>query len=96
MTVRQPRIEFVNLHEVAELLGVSSRTLYRMAKTKKMPFRRVGGRWLITRTQLETFFESPVPQDLLREVRDYRKAIKALESQKRQQTSSDERVRATG
>jgi excisionase family DNA binding protein len=45
----------LTIPEVAKLLGMSERTAYEAARLGRIPAIRVGGRWLVPKTQLERF-----------------------------------------
>ena len=49
----------MNTAEAAEFLRLEVTTLYRLANSRKVPCRKVGGRWRFWRASLERFMETP-------------------------------------
>lgn len=58
--------EIMTIPEVAEYMGISLKTAFRFAKDKKIPAKKVGGRWFVSRAALRKFLgvplEQPAPQ----------------------------------
>ena len=46
----------MTLAEVAAYLRMAESTVYRLAKTGKIPGQRIGGQWRFLRTQIEALF----------------------------------------
>ncbi len=47
-----------NLKEAADYLGISTPTLVRLLKSDRIFYRRVGQRWLISKTTLDTWLNN--------------------------------------
>ena len=47
----------MSIGEAAQLLGVSQSLLYKLARDGKFPAARLGNRWLVPRSRLDTFLE---------------------------------------
>lgn len=52
----KPRLA-LSIHEAAEQLGVSSKTVYRAIRSGQIPARRIGSRWFISPKMLDRWFE---------------------------------------
>jgi excisionase family DNA binding protein len=52
-------LDFLTVNQAAKVLGVSRRTVYRLVKTRKVPTKKVGGQWRISRAHLEEFIGVP-------------------------------------
>ena len=50
--------EVLTMGEVAELLRVSSRTVSRLARAKKMPGKKIGKEWRFYRGDVEKYLKS--------------------------------------
>jgi len=50
-----PRPRLIGVPEVAESLGVSKYTVYRLLKARTLEGLRIGSKWLVTETALERF-----------------------------------------
>ena len=58
MNDKTPR-EILNVTQAADYLGVARGTLYRWIEVGKVPARKVGSKWLLSRQQLLKFVEQP-------------------------------------
>jgi len=58
MPKEQPELEIMTLPEVAALLKVTERTIYRLAGAKKIPAFKVGGVWRFRKTDIEAWINS--------------------------------------
>lgn len=54
----KPPSGILNATQAAEMLGVSSKTIYRLARQQKLPCTRIGGAVRFRRTALERFLEA--------------------------------------
>jgi excisionase family DNA binding protein len=50
--------EFLSVVETGKLLGISTRTLYRLMANGELKFGKVGKRTIIKKTDLDTFFKN--------------------------------------
>jgi len=48
---------FYTLKELAEILGIKPKSIYNLVYSGKLPVRRWGGRWIVTKKDLEKYFE---------------------------------------
>ncbi|HEX3828053.1 MAG TPA: helix-turn-helix domain-containing protein [Sporichthyaceae bacterium] len=57
---RSPTIEpaIYTVEEVAELLGVARSTAYELVRDGKIPARRLGGRWVISRARFHAWLDA--------------------------------------
>lgn len=53
----KPNHDVLTLLEAAEFLRVHENTMLRLAHAKKVPCKRVGGRWRFSRSALERFID---------------------------------------
>ena len=49
---------FLSVPEVSKLLGVSSRTIYRLIKTKEIVIKKIGRRTIIARDEIKRYFSN--------------------------------------
>ena len=49
---------FLNVTEVSKLIGVSSRTIFRLIKIGKLSIKKVGRRTLITKEEIKRYFSN--------------------------------------
>lgn len=47
-----------SIKEVAELIGISYSTAYKLALSGEIPFKKIGGQYFIPRTDFEVWFNS--------------------------------------
>lgn len=52
---KKPLREFMNVREIAELLSVSTRTVYAWVEQNKIPFQRKGGSLRFRRSEIEAW-----------------------------------------
>ena len=50
--------DHLTAHELAEYLGICNNTVYILLKTRKIKGRRVGSKWIITRTNIIKFLNN--------------------------------------
>lgn len=59
MTKEEPQIERpLSAKQAAAILGVSTKTVLRMAESGEIPAYRVGDLWKFKRSEVEAYFES--------------------------------------
>lgn len=59
MTKEEPQIERpLSTKQVAELLGLSTKTVIRLAENGELPAYRVGDLWKFKRSEVEAYFDS--------------------------------------
>jgi len=46
-------LKWLTVHQVAHVLGLSERTIYRWCRAGTIPVHRIGGRWRFERGELE-------------------------------------------
>lgn len=51
-------IKIYNVEELSEVLGVSTRTLYRYIKDDKIKASKIGAKWTVTHKDLKSFIEN--------------------------------------
>lgn len=56
---KKPPRDFMNVREVAELLNVSTRTVYAWVEQNKIPFQKKGGSLRFRRVEIEAWDDSP-------------------------------------
>ena len=56
--------EIMTIPEVADYMGISTKTAFRLAKAKMIPGKKVGGRWFISRAALKKFLGVPVERSI--------------------------------
>ena len=61
----EPADEFLGVPEVARLLRVSDRSVLRALTAGKLPGRKVGKKWRISRAALMRWFEQPEQQGVI-------------------------------
>ncbi|WP_338879014.1 helix-turn-helix domain-containing protein [Achromobacter veterisilvae] len=49
--------EFLTIKQVAELLKVTERTIYRLAAAKQIPAFKVGGTWRFSRAEIKQWIQ---------------------------------------
>ncbi|QXR35341.1 helix-turn-helix domain-containing protein [Alcaligenes aquatilis] len=49
--------EFLSIKQVAELLKVTERTIYRLASAKQIPAFKVGGTWRFSRVEINQWIQ---------------------------------------
>ncbi len=54
--------EYLSLKEVADLLRLSERTLYRHVKSGKLPAAKIGGQWRVRKSDVDRLFPEPPPR----------------------------------
>lgn len=52
--------DVLNIEEAAKFLRVSKRTAYKLAEAKRIPAKKVGGSWRLSRAALEKYLGVPV------------------------------------
>jgi len=57
MTSYEGKDEYLTLEEVASLLKVSKRTIYRMVKRKELPAFKIGESWRVSKREFEKMIE---------------------------------------
>ena len=55
-------LDFLTVNEAAKVLRVSRRTVYRLVESRKVPAKKVGRRWRISRAGLKEFIGVPKPK----------------------------------
>lgn len=50
-------MKIYDLNEIAEILGVTKRTVYNYIKAKKLPASKIGKEWRVTPEQLQKFLD---------------------------------------
>jgi len=55
-------LDFLTVNEAAKVLRVSRRTVYRLVQTGKVPAKKVGSQWRISRARLGEFMGVPKPK----------------------------------
>jgi excisionase family DNA binding protein len=60
---RSPIPDILTNDEAAIFLRVSTRTLFRLVQSKKVPAKKVGGRWRFSRAALEKYMGVPQPSN---------------------------------
>lgn len=59
-TTPEAPIRVYNMEDVAEILGVTRRTVYNYVKSGRLSATKVGGRWQITETALKKDLEPKI------------------------------------
>lgn len=62
--MKEPAQKPYTVREAAERLGVSDKTVYRMAQQRQIPCLRLRGRILIPRPVIEALLMGPAPREL--------------------------------
>lgn len=60
MTLEAPRVQFLTVAEVADVMRVSRMTVYRLVHAGELPAVRVGKSFRVPQQALETYLESSV------------------------------------
>ena len=55
-------LDFLTVDEAAKVLRVGTKTVYRFVWARKVPAKKVGGRWRISRPHLEEFIGVSKPK----------------------------------
>ncbi len=50
--------EIFSIEEAEEYLGIKKRTLYKLAKTGKIPAIKIGGQWRFSKYRLDALFQN--------------------------------------
>ncbi len=50
-------LDILTLSQTTEYLQLGQRTLYRLVKAKKIPTKKIGGKWLFSKQQLKEWVE---------------------------------------
>ena len=56
--------EILTADEVAEMLQVHVKTLYKLAEARRIPAKKVGKQWRFSRSGLEQFLSVPTPDQI--------------------------------
>ena len=53
----EARKQILTIDDAEAYLGIKKRTLYKLAKTGKLPAIKIGGQWRFAKAQLDALFE---------------------------------------